>query len=71
MGIGRILTQTCIECAASAGYAQLELEAVKDNGRAVGLYKSLGFEIYGENERGFLSRYTGYQTLILMKKELL
>ena len=43
LGIGRALMTACIECAKQAGYSQLELEAVSDNERAIGLYRSLGF----------------------------
>ena len=31
LGIGRALTEACIECAREAGYLQLELEVVADN----------------------------------------
>ena len=31
IGIGRALTEACIECARAAGYVQLELEAVAEN----------------------------------------
>ena len=70
LGIGRALTQACIECAKAAGYAQLELEVVADNRRAVALYESEGFAEYGRNPKGFLSRFTGWQELVLMRREL-
>ena len=70
LGIGRALTQACIACAKSAGYAQLELDAVADNERAIALYRSAGFVEYGRNPRGFHSRLTGWQTLALMRLEL-
>ena len=70
LGIGRALTRSCIECAKSAGYAQLELEAVADNTAAVALYKSEGFVEYGRNPKGFRSRYSGYQELLLMRLDL-
>ena len=69
-GIGRALTQACIECAREAGYSQLELDVVAENVRAVSLYKSIGFSEYGRNPRGFRSRKTGWQELILMRMEL-
>lgn len=69
LGIGRELTIACIECARAAGYAQLELEVVAENVRAVSLYKSVGFMEYGRNPRGFRSRNTGWQELILMRME--
>ena len=70
LGIGRALMEACIHCAKTAGYAQLELEVVADNHRAVSLYESLGFREYGRNPKGFLSRTAGYQTLVYMRLEL-
>ena len=43
LGIGRALTEGCIECARTAGYVQLELEAVAENKSALALYRSVGF----------------------------
>ena len=37
LGIGRALTEACIEYAKRAGYAQLELEVVAENSSAIGL----------------------------------
>lgn len=48
----------------------MELDVVKDNERAVRLYKSLGFTEYGENERGFKNREGEYQSVVLMKLNL-
>ena len=70
LGIGRALTEACIECAKTAGYAQLELEAVADNASAISLYRSTGFVEYGRNLLGFCSRLTGWQELVLMRLEL-
>ena len=70
LGIGRALTEACIECAGSAGYLQLELEVVSDNNRAMELYKSAGFVEYGRNPKGFLSRHSGWQENVLMRLEL-
>ena len=70
LGIGRALTEACIECAKRAGYAQLELEAVAENQTALALYKSVGFAEYGRNPRGFRSRFSGWQELVLMRLEL-
>lgn len=70
LGIGRALTKACIECAEQAGYEQLELEVVADNTNAYALYCSEGFTEYGRKPRAFKSRYTGWQTLILMRMEL-
>ena len=70
LGIGRALVEACIECARAAGYAQLELEVVADNERALALYQREGFVEYGRNPRGFRSRKTGWQELVLMRLEL-
>lgn len=70
LGIGRELTKACIECAKAAGYLQLELGVVSENDRAIALYESEGFEEFGRNPRGFRSRYTGWQPLVLMRLEL-
>lgn len=70
LGIGRALTRACVACAREAGYAQLELSVVAENGRAIALYRSEGFVEYGRNPRGFRSRVTGWQELVLMRLEL-
>ena len=43
---------------------------VADNASAIALYKSVGFVEYGRNPRGFRSRFTGWQELVLMRLEL-
>ena len=70
LGIGKALTEGCIECAKTAGYSQMELEAVADNGRALALYRKAGFIEYGRNPKGFRSRLTGWQELVLMRLDL-
>lgn len=70
LGIGRALTEACIECAKQAGYAQLELDVVAENASAIALYKKCGFAEYGRNPRGFCSRTAGWQELVLMWLEL-
>lgn len=70
LGIGRALLRACVECAKEAGYRQLELEAVAENRRAFDLYRSEGFIEYGRNPRGFRSRCTGWQEIVLMRMEL-
>ena len=70
LGIGRALTLACIECARKAGYEQLELSAVADNAHALALYQSVGFTEYGRNPKGFRSRLSGWQELVLMRLEL-
>lgn len=70
LGVGRALTEACIACAKMAGYTQLELEVVAENGAALSLYKSVGFEEYGRNPKGFRSRTSGWQEVVLMRLEL-
>ena len=70
LGIGRALTGACVECAKAAGYVQLELEAVAENQNALALYRSAGFAEYGRNPKGFRSRLSGWQELVLMRLEL-
>ena len=70
LGIGKALMEACIECAKKAGYSQLELDVTAANDRAVALYEKYGFEEYGRNPRGFRSRCSGWQELLLMRLEL-
>lgn len=70
IGLGKALTNACIQCAKNAGYDQLELNVVADNERAMSLYRSLGFEEFGRNPRGFNSQTSGYQELVYMMLKL-
>lgn len=54
----------------NAGYVQLELKAVADNDKALALYRSVGYVEYGRNPKGFRSRLSGWQKLVLMRLEL-
>ena len=70
LGIGRYLMESCIECARTAGYLQLELEVVAENERAVEMYKKAGFVEYGRNPKAFRLRTGEYQELVDMRLEL-
>jgi len=70
LGIGKAMTQAAIACAKLANYTQLELSVVADNARAVSMYQKFGFVEFGRNPKGFLSKYTGYQTVLDMRLEL-
>lgn len=71
LGIGKALTNACIDCARAAGYTQLELSAVAGNEGALAMYRKAGFVEYGRNPRGFRSRMTrDYQELVYMRLEL-
>jgi ribosomal protein S18 acetylase RimI-like enzyme len=50
-GIGKKLMQECIKWCEEKGVEQLELDVVTDNNRAVSMYESLGFKIYGTIKR--------------------
>lgn len=47
LGIGKIMVRELCDIAKDHGFEQMELEVVADNERAIGLYKKMGFEIYG------------------------
>ena len=70
LGIGKMLMEAVIACAKLAHYTQLELSVVADNERAVSMYQKIGFVEFGRNPKGFLSRFSGYQTLVEMRLEL-
>ena len=70
LGIGRALTRACVACAKQAGYSQVELDVVTENEAAIALYESEGFVEYGRNPKGFCSRESGMQELVLMRLEL-
>ncbi len=70
LGIGRALMEACIECARKAGFVQMELEVAAENEKALALYKSVGFKEYGRNPKGFRSRLSGWQELVLMRLDL-
>ena len=40
-----------------------------ENRSAIGLYESEGFVEYGRNPKGFRSRLTGWQEVVLMRLE--
>lgn len=70
LGLGKALTEACIQCARDAGYDQLELNVAAENDRALSLYRGLGFVEFGRNPRGFNSQRTGYQELVYMLLKL-
>ena len=70
LGLGKALTEACIQCAKDTGYEQVELNVVAENDRAISLYQNFGFVEYGRNPRGFNSKITGYQELVYMLLEL-
>ena len=43
---------------------------MSENRAAIALYESVGFREYGRNPKGFRSRTSGWQELVLMRLEL-
>ncbi len=70
LSLGKALMLACIQCAKDAGYTQVELNVVAENERALSLYRSVGFEEFGRNPRGFVSRTSGDQELVYMLRRL-
>ena len=70
LGLGKTMLATILEIAAACGYEQAELEVVTTNSSAVHLYKSLGFEIYGEQPRSMKYKDGSYADEYLMVKSL-
>ena len=69
-GIAGILITEIINLARSYNYEQIELAAVKENTRAIKLYKSFGFVKYGELINSFKYTDGSYQNAIYMVKTL-
>lgn len=70
LGLGRIMLNAVLQEAAKAGYEQAELEVVTSNESAVALYRTLGFDIYGERKRSMKYRDGSYADEYLMTKFL-
>ena len=69
-GIGSAMMERLIAFAVRCGYEQIELSVVAENEPAIAMYEKAGFVEFGRNPRGFKSRFTGYQELVYMRKEL-
>ena len=70
MGVGRFLTKQMIAFASKAGYKQIELEVVSKNHKAIHLYLSEGFKVYGTRPNAFRYRDGRHVDEYLMVKEL-
>jgi ribosomal protein S18 acetylase RimI-like enzyme len=69
--VGRALGEEVIAWARDAGYRAIVFNAVAEsNARAVGLWRSLGFEIVGTVPEGFHSPTHGYVGLHVMHRPL-
>ena len=70
MGIGRAMMETLCAIAKEKGFEQIELEVVADNEKAIGLYKSMGFEIYGTFPNNMKYKDGTYANAYWMMKKL-
>lgn len=70
MGLGKTMLNTVLDTAVICGYEQAELEVVITNIVAIQLYKSLGFEIYGEQPHSMKYKDGSYANEYLMVKRL-
>ena len=70
IGVGRCLTREMIQFASKAGYKQIELEVAVRNHKAISLYMSEGFEVYGTRKNHYGYRDGHYEDVYLMVKEL-
>jgi L-amino acid N-acyltransferase YncA len=70
-GVGRALGEHVIEAARADGFRAMQFNAVvATNTRAVGLWRSLGFEVVGTIPDGFLHPELGYVDLLAMHRAL-
>ncbi|MEU8701044.1 GNAT family N-acetyltransferase [Streptomyces sp. NPDC048680] len=70
-GVGRALCEYTIDWARSAGYRAMQFNAVVEtNTAAVGLYRSLGFEVLGTLPEGFNHPKQGFVGLHIMHRPL-
>ena len=70
LGIGRVMMETVLDEAKKCGYEQAELEVVTTNEKALGLYQSMGFEIYGTQKGSMKYKDGSYADAYLMMKRL-
>ena len=69
-GGGRRLLDAALEHARDVGAHKVELEAWIDNGRAIALYSSAGFEVEGIRRDHYLRRDGRLRSTILMARRL-
>ncbi|WP_182882309.1 GNAT family N-acetyltransferase [Microbispora sp. H10949] len=70
-GVGRALGEYAVDWARAAGFRAMQFNAVVEtNVRAVGLYRSLGFEVLGTLPEGFRHPVRGYVGLHIMHRAL-
>jgi GNAT superfamily N-acetyltransferase len=70
-GAGRALVEEALEWARAEGFRAMQFNAVAEtNARAVGLYRSLGFEVLATIPEGFRHPTEGYVGLLIMHRRL-
>ena len=70
LGIGTALLTALLDEAKRHGYEQAELDVIAANERAIGLYKKLGFEIYGTRPHDLKYMDGTYADAHMMVKQL-
>lgn len=70
MGIGTVMLNKLIGAAKEAGLEQMELEVVADNEKAIGLYRKMGFEVYGKFPSKMKYKDGTYADMYWMMKKL-
>lgn len=69
-GIGRAMIGALLKIAGEKGFEQVELEVVKDNERAIRLYREMGFEICGTFPNNMKYKDGSYADAYWMVKRL-
>ena len=66
LGIGNLLITRMLQIAKDTGYEQVELGVFENNGKAVRIYKKIGFEEWGRVRRAFKLKNENYYDEIIM-----
>lgn len=69
-GIGTKMVETLVTVAKEKGIEQMELEVVTSNERAIGLYKKMGFEMFGTMPDNMKYKDGTYADVYWMMKKL-
>ena len=69
-GLGTLMLTELLQTAKQCGYQQAELEVIDGNAPAIGLYKKMGFEVYGTRPRDLRYKDGTYADAHLMVKTL-
>ncbi|PLV56706.1 GNAT family N-acetyltransferase [Thermotoga sp. SG1] len=66
LGIGTAMMTCAIEWARENGFKRIQLEVLKSNERAIGLYRKLGFEVEGVKKRAVRKDDGSYEDVLIM-----